>query len=130
MIFEEGLVAFVLSQTSITDLISTRFYPKKLPQNPIYPATVYFVVTNRIPMAHDGPADLHHPRVQLDHYGSTYLEAKRVSNAFRRALNGYQGLMGDVDVNGVFFINETDDFGGGADAFRITADYRFNQKEN
>lgn len=130
MNIEEAIYTHLVGNAGVLALAGNRVYPLNLPQNPSYPAITYRRVTTRRVMAHDGPEDLGFPRFQFDCYAVGYREVRDLANALRAALNGYRGIMGGgVEVDGVIFLNEVDDFGDTAEVFRVTVDFLIVHKE-
>jgi len=126
---EEALYTLVTGRPLIGDIIGTRLYPLRLPQNPVYPAMVYQLVSARWPMAHDGPADMGFPRVQFDCYAASYGVTKILAKTLRREINGFVGTAAGVEITGIFFLNEIDEFGSQAEVYRVSLDFRVNYKE-
>lgn len=129
MTIEEAIFAYLSVQPSLSE-VGDRIYPLGLPQTPTYPAITYRPASTTIPMAHDGPGDFISRRIQFDCYDPDYATVKRVSKALRRAINGFKGTMGEVQVHGVFYITEVEDFGDVAEVERVAVDFKFNYKES
>lgn len=128
-VIEEAIYTKLSSTDAVTDLVGTRIYPLKLPQNPTYPAITYGRVSARRGMTHDGPGDMAWPRFQFDCYGASYSAAKGVANAIRSTLNGFSGTVSTVNICAVFFMNEVDDFNDDTEVYRIAVDFRIIHKE-
>lgn len=90
---ETALVAHMNGTAGVTALISHRFYPITLPQNPVLPAATFQLITE--PRIHtlDG-AVAPKPYVQVDCWGRTMEEALNVGYAISTALDGYRGTLG------------------------------------
>lgn len=116
MILEEGIYAHLTDDAGVAALVGTRIYPLQVPQDVTLPAVAYQRISGPRDHAHDGPTGLVRARVQFSALGSTYLEAKTVTEALRAALDGFKGTMGTVEVQTVFLENERDEW---AEAFRL-----------
>lgn len=73
------------------ELISTRCYPDRLPENATYPALVYFRVSadNTPYRNHDGATTREVSRVQFDCYDETGDGAAALADQVRAAWDGY-----------------------------------------
>lgn len=102
---EEELTSWL--QANIA-LVANRVYPMKLPQNPTLPAITYQKISGLRVQSHDGPSGLAYPRFQVSCWGESYSDAKQVAEEVRQDLDGYQGLMGVVQVGAALLQNEID----------------------
>lgn len=120
MTIEQALETYLIGVPAVAALIvdgaGSRLYPQALPQDPVYPAVTYSVISNPVVESHGGNSALAHPRVQFDCWSTDYIQAKTVAREIRRALQGVKGIMGGaggVDVDGVDF----EDGSAGRDLF-------------
>lgn len=105
---EEGLVAHLMADSSVTDLISTRLYPLVVPQDASLPAVAYQRISGPREHAHDGPSGLARARVQFTALGSTYAEAKSVVTALQGSLDGRKRGLPGVRSNAINLLDERD----------------------
>lgn len=124
MTIEEALWSGCTGYLAINNLIGQRLYPVKLPQNPTYPAVIYRRVSNFGLLTHGGPVGFDTARFQFDYYGANYSDCRSVANAFRTYLEGYTGLMDEVCLSVVVFLNEMDEWGDEVEVYRISQDYK------
>ena len=104
---EECISSVLSTSTGMNDLISQRYYPVNLPQNPTYPALTYTMIAG----------DEHHdfevgfPRFQFSCWANTYAQAKAVAKEvkqmFQRRNEPIGGTSGCRIIQGVYE-NETD----------------------
>lgn len=121
---EEAIWSLLQNTSSITSLVSTRVYPVQMPQNPVYPALVYSLVSDRGLDWLSGDGGMQWPRFQFDCYARTYTQAKRLARTLRLALNGASETVGAIDICRVMFLNEVDDFEPVAGIYLVTVDFR------
>jgi hypothetical protein len=119
-----ALRTFLLSDSNVTsDVGGERIYPVVLPQGQREPSIVY----NRISAIGDhtmaGASGLARVRMQIDAYAPLHDDANSLADLVKLALDGYSGLMGSVDVQGVFFETERDDYQPDVDLHRVSRDY-------
>jgi hypothetical protein len=71
----------------------------------------------------DGPSGLARPRYQIDAWAQTTDAAASLADLVKERIDGYRGMMGEVNVKGVFFDTEREDFDGVAKLYRMSRDY-------
>lgn len=111
MQIEQALMTFLLSQTSITDLVSQRIYFVKAPQKTETPYMIITKVSGLREHSHGGASELAGPKFQFSVFDGTYSGVKNILAALQAALQGYTGSMGGsggVCVHAAFYDNEKD----------------------
>lgn len=106
---EEDLVAWLKTRPLVNDLVLGRIYPMVLPQDPTFPALVYQRVSAVREESQSGPSGLAHPRIQFSCWGAEYPAAKRLSEALRKTLDGFNGTMNGRRVFRCKVENDIDD---------------------
>lgn len=123
---EEDLVARMLANTALTDLVSTRINWLNRPQEEGLPAVTLQVISGGRDYHMKGATGLRSPRIQVDCWGSSYLEAKAVSRALVGAIEP-PDVQGATRFIASFLENETDfppeDLAGGVTAYRVSMDW-------
>lgn len=115
MSFESGLLTFVNNTPAIATklggvLPALRFYPITYPQGVVYPSALYQRVNTSPTYSHDGDSGLDFVRYQIRCSTKTALATQQLANAFRAALSGYKGMLGDTYVGSIRFVNDIDDY--------------------
>lgn len=122
---EDGLYTYLMAQTAITNLIGTRLYPDKLPQDPSLPALVYNNVGGSPVNQYNGPAALESTRFQIDAFAQTSRDARLLIDAVRVALESYRGSMGSHRVDAIFVIDHAvGDFDDVPNDFRRMSEFQ------
>lgn len=85
---EEALRTYLLAQSGIFGLVSTRAHWNIRPQGTALPALVLQVIDRSPAYAMDGNSALAETRVQVDCYGPSYSSAKLLARAVRDPLDG------------------------------------------
>lgn len=130
MSIEEALYAKLTSAANLTELVSNRVYPVKLPQNPTLPAITYQRVSTSRYHTHDtGFSGLARPRFQFDCYASSYLGAKNLLEALRATLEGFSGYVGTTRIQGALSQNETDFYEDVSGLYRRSIDFMIHHQE-
>ncbi len=93
-LLEEGLFSVVTGDTAIQAIISTRMYPRRLPDKSVLPALTYSVVSGQRDGAHDGDSGLPRVRIQINCHANDYLNAKKLAKAVTNKLSGFRGAAG------------------------------------
>lgn len=92
--FSNDLRAFILEQTSLTDLISDKLFPSVAPEGTPPPYVCYYEVSSVA--WHDLPVA--YPRFQFSVFSKRYLEAKNIAAELRGIIQRYKGTMGNTRV--------------------------------
>lgn len=123
-----ALRSFLLSDPAISSSVGARVYPIKLPQGTTGSSIVY----NRISGAGDyhmqGLSGFAHHRFQIDAWASTANAATALADLIRDRIDGYRGDMGTdsppvVTVQGVFMVDQREDYDDDAKLHRMSRDY-------
>jgi hypothetical protein len=125
---EEGLKAYLTANIGLAALVSGRVYPLHLPQTVTIPSLTFQRVSTPRVTTHDmsGSSGTAYPRFQFDAWGASPMEAKRVTDALRAALNGYRGTMGTADpvtVQAALIVDEQVEFDQAVELYRSRSDY-------
>ncbi len=127
MLIEQALKYHLVNTTGITDLVSTRVYFIKAPQDATQPYIALQKISDVMLHSHDGPSKLAEARFQLSCYATTYAAVKGVAAAIQAAIDGYTGTMGGaggVFVGRCFWDNETDlGFSDDLKLYGVAVDY-------
>jgi hypothetical protein len=121
------MVAWLSSQTAISNSVGSRIYPEKLPQKPTLPALTYGQVSAVRVRDLSGPAYKSRTRVSFSCWASTHLAAHQLADALRQTLDDFYGTSwGDVVVGHIMLDNEFDLFeeeAGTVGIYRVVQDY-------
>lgn len=93
-----GYRTYLLTQSAVTTLASTRVYFGHLPQNATLEAITLNLVGGNIWGHLGGSSDVMQQTVQVDCFGNTQTEAVALADAVRKATDYYSGTMGSVTV--------------------------------
>ena len=104
---------------TITGIVSTRIYPRRLPQNPTYPAIRYQRVSNS---ATNGSTALRLSRWQIDCWAQTYEESQELAAAVKARLEEYSDTTETPGIKQAYVVNELDDEDDDAKACRTMVD--------
>lgn len=130
MTIDQALFEEMRDDAAIAAIVSNKIYPGIPPKTTKAPFISFREIAFARAEGLSGPTTLHHPRIQVDCWGSTAEQARQVSEAVRDALDGFRGLMGDVAVNvrRCAYVNANDDpekppDGGDLDIHRKRVDF-------
>ena len=103
MVVDEALMAYLLTQSGLTALVSNRIYFLKLPQASNLPAIVIQKIDS--PKIHGFSADIGAmTRIQTTSWALTYSEVSAVQEQIRTATQNYMNqTMGSVPVKNIEF---------------------------
>jgi hypothetical protein len=130
---ETAIFSKLSTATEVTDKVgvgnAARVYPVTLPQNITYPAIVFTRISGARTYSMDGPSGLASPRVQIDIYGNSVLEAMDLADRVRCTLNGLKETIGGIEILGTFLDTDRDDYNDTTETYRIIQDYIIHHKE-
>lgn len=96
---EEAIVAYLLADSTLSALVSTRVFPLSRLQGSALPAVTYQRISGAPLYADDGEAGLTEARLQVDTWAETYSAAKTAARAVIDRLSAVR----DVTQSGVTF---------------------------
>jgi hypothetical protein len=121
---ETGLVALLKSDSTVASLCSTRIYPMLLPESPVLPSVTFQTISSVSQYTNDGHTGFTKTRLQIDVWGSTYLAVKTLSEAIRKVLEDYTGVLSDgTSVHNISRDNSTDLYEDQAYLYRVQTDW-------
>jgi hypothetical protein len=123
-----ALRAFLLGDASIFDAVGgalpvPRIFPVVLPQGVKDPSIVYTRISGQGDHHMQGASGLARPRYQIDAYARKAEDANALADLVKARLDGFRGAMGAVNVQGVFFETERDDYQAESELHRVSRDY-------
>ena len=97
---EEGIVAFLKSQDSISSVVGDRIQPEPAPEyDPaLYPMITYSSSSDQSELANDAPVGVAEARVIFDCLAERKLDARRLALVLKTLLHGYSGTLPDGTV--------------------------------
>lgn len=124
MLLGEALYSFLSADDNVIALVEDRIYPAQNAEIGQLPCIVYQQISG--PRAHSlqGASACAHPRMQLNCFAATYLEAKQLADAVRKAIDGYKGIWLTLDIYGVILLNELDVYEDDPQIHRVILDFK------
>ena len=125
---EAALRTTLLASTAVTAIVSSRVYPLLAPGTVDPPFITYRRTGIRREQTFTGPVGTPTVSVDFEMLATTYEGARDLADKCRRALDGWGGTVGNVQVRTTTLDNESDDFVqlGGADmppTYKVTQTY-------
>lgn len=124
MTIDGALTQLITGNAGVAQVMADRIYPKKFPENPTYPAIVYHRISTVREYSQDGFSALTSVRFQFDVHARTYVAARDLSGKLRLAIDAFRGVVGDVDINGIWNEDEDDGYDDDLNVFWFRQDYR------
>jgi len=94
--------------TAVTDLISTRFYPSRLPDAPTLPAATYVRETEERFSAMGSDGTLRRAVFQLNSFATTGDGARSLGDALQDAFVRFSGTSASVTVQDILLLTRLD----------------------
>ena len=107
--------------SSISNLVSTRIYPTRLPESPTYPAITISQVSGDFPTVLSGKESINNPSIQIDVWDTSFSELKTLAGYVQTAMNSAT-LFKSVQINEID-IEETETLSTGGTLYRVMAEY-------
>ena len=109
---EDVLFARLSGFAGLTALVSTRIYPLKLPQSPVYPACVYLRASTGREQLMGNDAGIVRPRFQVSTYAQKYSDATsgliETAEQVRLALQRYRATVSGFVIEDIYLLTEND----------------------
>lgn len=117
------LVARLEAVAGVTNLASTRIYPKRLPQAPTLEAITFDLISQRRDSAMGADVTQEASRVSVSSWGNTWTESQALDEEVKTALRRYSGSTGGVTVHDVFIESTLDLDEEASGQFRHVTDF-------
>lgn len=122
MMITEAFYAKLAATTGLTSLVSTRIYPIRLPQNPVFPCVTFQVISEPRIHSLDG-ASAPNAIIQVDCWARQHKEAHQVAEAVMAAFDSFAGTMGSVTVSACLLQNRQEIYEPDVDDYRVSLDF-------
>lgn len=121
--FESDLVAFIIADAGVSDVIGSKLSPDLLSEGEEGPAATYSLITARRGVTMNGADGLTQYRVQIDIWGKQKSDVVSGRDALRTLLHGYAGTMGSTVVHLAQMIDESSHFEAEPRLFRELTEF-------
>jgi hypothetical protein len=129
MSMEASLITYLLAQTAITSIVSTKIKYMQLDENTTLPAIIINRISGTPIERQEAKSKECSTRYQIDTFATSYNQALDISNKIRLALDGYSGTMSGTRVSAIRLLDETDDFEPELNNIRVIQDFQiFHEK--
>lgn len=129
-----ALRAYLLADSGVAAVVATRIYPIKIPQGVNQSSIVYSRISGRGDYHMGGPSGLAMPHYQIDAWAPKADDATALANLIKDRIDGFRGVMGTgpaaVTVQGVFLIDEREDYDDTVKLHRMSRDYAIDFEES
>jgi Protein of unknown function (DUF3168) len=128
MDLDTALFQSLTQHTGLFDLLQGRVYPVLAPTQAQFPFLIYQQIGYDGVQHMRGAGALARSTYQLDSYGVSQVSVRQVAETVRRALDGFHGLLSQVDVRQIALVSQAvfveDDEGGGQEMYyRVSQDF-------
>ncbi len=102
----EAFESYLNNYTPLTALIGTnQIFPDFIPQHKDVPALTYQLISDAPPeYTFSGEADIKEPVYQFSCFAYTDIQAYAIYKQIKAAFKNFQGLMGDLYIQGIFIV--------------------------
>ncbi len=106
MTIQKGIIDYLLTQTAITDVVSTKIRPNQAEQGITRPYLVVRQEDSEDIEHAGGAAGLAFAELDIDCHGTSQKQAMDLAELLRLELSGFSGAMGSETVRRVAFIGQ------------------------
>lgn len=121
-----ALYSKLSTDSGISALVSTRVYPVRLPQNPVFPCVTFQVITEPQIYTMEGK-NAPNAQFQIDCWADEHEDAHGLAAAVSACLSGFRGTMGTGgnahNVSACLQRNATDLFSPEVNDYRVSLDF-------
>lgn len=89
---------WLLADASIAAEIGTRMFPQFVPEDTVYPAVAYSMVSDQIEVGMAGPYTTRWPRVQLSIVAESQMKVSEIAEKIKVRTNVWEGAYPDMIV--------------------------------
>jgi hypothetical protein len=125
MTIEQAIKIFLLTKTTITDLVGQRIEYGKLPQGPTYPYLTFFRINNN--NAHD--IDVTSVYFQFDSWAMTYIGVVELADEVRKALQREKSVLSGINVIQGVYQNEDYNYEPDTKLHHVASDFKIIYRE-
>lgn len=108
MSLESDIRTYMKTRTAITDIVGSRIYFQKLPQEAEFPLLVSNRISTTRTYSHSGDSNMTTPRIQYSCFAETYAAAKDLAEQIVSEMSGFKGTAGSSTIYSSFVENELD----------------------
>lgn len=117
-----ALYSVLSGASAVTDLVSTRIYPVKAPQNVAHPYITFQQITGGYVNSLSGYSGLRSPLYQVDVWADDYPGATDIAKAVRQAMDAATTIK-------TVLIEEREDYENDTSLYRVSQDFSIWHKE-
>lgn len=125
---ETAIYDILTNTASVTDIVSTRIYPSRIPQGETLPAVTFQRIGNEPQDDKDGVSDLDVITLDIDMFGKSLSELKTLSGAIRTALDRFSGTRVGIIIDSIRYVTDRDLYENSKEIHHINQEYSIRQK--
>jgi len=119
-------IYYLLSNASgVTNIVSTRIYPARIPQIKDFPAISYHKISHEPTNQKDAVSGFDKVSFDIILWGKNYEQINTLSAAVRTALDRISISSQGVTINTIVFVREVDSFNDTAEIFQRNMQFQF-----
>ena len=117
---------YLLSNASgVTNIVSTRIYPARIPQVQNFPAISYHQISNVPTDQKDAVSKFDRVDFDINLWSKDYSVINTLADAVRTALDRVSISSQGVTINTIVFVREIDDFSDPAEIYKKILQFKF-----
>lgn len=121
---EDAIYGKLNADANVTAIVGNRIFPIKMPDRTAMPAISYARVTGPRVESFQGSSTLAHPLYQIDCWAKTHRQMIDLAAKVRNSLQGFQGTVASVKIQGILFENDMDLYEEDTETYHRALDFR------
>jgi hypothetical protein len=119
-----AIYSILSADAELNGLVGNRIYPVIARQREMYPLLTYTIISNDPSDTKDGASTVDRYRIQFDIYGLEYDVTQAIAIRLREVIDRYPHIsVGGIKVDGIRFIDQSDDYEDDVQLFRAISEY-------
>lgn len=119
-------IYYLLSNdTGVTNIVSTRIFPSRIPQIKDFPAISYHQINNVPTDQKDGVSGFDKIDFDINCWSKDYAQINILADAVRTALDRVKITSQGITIDTIVFVRETDDYSDPAEIYKKILEFRF-----
>lgn len=103
-----GLRSILIADSAVSAIVGTRVFVNQALQGSPTPYITIATIDTDPMLALDGTYGMRRVEVDVDCWAANYIDAKRMADAVTNHLSDFEGTAGDVTINAVQWLDESD----------------------
>ena len=125
MSLKSEILSYLLTVTAITDIVGTRIWYEKLPEDAALPAISFSRISDPHKYTQSGDSGHRNPRIQFSCWAETDQAAEVLAETLSTSLTAFVGVFGSITIQSSFIENKVDMYDPDSKRYFVPVDIKF-----